>query len=152
MPKLIAIIWTLLIKRSALMILVALPCLLASCTMAPARSHSLCTVRQIDMVVRDAAAHAGGTFCGEVYAVEHGRTARILSGPGEIPPSNDLAILVASRTRNLLVGLSTAPHRFYVEARIDPMVECFSPSASGEDCSPYRRPVVFHISLAQRRR
>ena len=121
----------------------------ACATTSPGAS-SECAVRQIDEVVRDPVGHSGKMFCGNVFAVEYGRTARILSPPNEMPPTNDLALLVASNTRSRLMGLSSVPQRFYVEARIDPMLECFSPSESGEECSPYRRPVVFHISSARR--
>jgi hypothetical protein len=108
-------------------------------------------VRQIDEVVRDPVAHVGEIFCGDVFAVEYGRGARILSRPDEIPPTMDLALLVSSNTRPLLSGLATVPQRYYIEARVDPMLQCFAPSESGEDCSPYRRPVLFHISSARRR-
>ena len=82
--------------------------------------------------------------------VEYGRTARILRSADENPPSRHVALLVMPDSRGLLIGLSELPQRYYVEARIDPMEECFVPSGSGEDCSPYRRPVDFHILAAWR--
>jgi hypothetical protein len=93
--------------------------------------------------------HAGEIFCGDVFAVTHGGTARILSRADEMPPSNDLALLITNNSRRLLRGLSRIPRRFYVEARIDPQTECFSPSGSGEDCSPYVRPVFMHVLSAR---
>lgn len=150
MSKLIAQIGNQRMKRVAL-VLLFIPCLLGSCMTTRSISNTKCTVHQIEMIVLDATAYAGNIFCGEVYAVEYGATARILSSPNEMPPTNDVALLVSSQTRRLLAGLSEVPQRFYLEARIDPMMECFSPSGSGEDCSPYRRPIVFHILSAQRR-
>ena len=126
-------------------------CAASACATAPSRRDDGCTVHSIDEVVSNAVALAGKMFCGDVSAVEYGRTARILNAEGQIPPSSDLAMLVSSKTRVFLVGLSATPERFYIEARLDPMIECFAPSASGEDCSPYRRPIVFHIRSAHRR-
>lgn len=121
------------------------------CATTSASSSSECAVRQIDEVVRDAVGHAGQVFCGDVFVVTYGRTVRILSRADEMPPSNDLALLVTNNSRRLLRGLSRVPRRFYVVSRIDPMTECFSPSGSGEDCSPYVRPVFMHILSARRR-
>lgn len=128
---------------------VLLLCLTAACATSARSSSARCSVSQIDEVERSPVRYAGGMFCGEVLAVEYGRTARILGGAGEMPPSSDLALLVTSTTRRRLVGLSTAPRRYYVRARIEPDLECFSPSESGEDCSPYRRPVLMHILSAR---
>lgn len=126
-------------------------CLTAACATMSTASNSQCAVGRIEEVVSDPLGHSGEVFCGDVFAVEYGRTVRILGSPDEMPPSYDLALLVTSNSRRLLEGLSTVPRRFYVEARIDPQTQCFSPSESGEDCSPYRRPVSMHILSARRR-
>ena len=122
----------------------------ASCATAPAGADFACSVTRIEAVSQDAVAYAGQKFCGEVYVVEYGRSARIIIREDQMPPSNDIALLVASDTRRLLSSLSNVPQRFYIEARLDPVIQCFSPSASGEDCSPYRRPVIFHLFAARR--
>ncbi len=138
-------------KRSVPILALVGLCVTAACATMSTGSNSRCAVSQIDEVVRDPVGHSGEVFCGDVFAVEDDRTARILSGADEMPPSSDLALLVTSDSRRLLEGLSKAPRRFYVEARIDPQTECFVPSESGEDCSPYRRPVSMHILSARRR-
>jgi hypothetical protein len=138
-------------RRLAVLLMAALAlCLAPFCATSLSASDSTCAVRQIEEVVRHAVARAGDIFCGEALAVEYRGTARLLSGPGEAPPSRDLALLVTERTRALLRGLSDRPGQFYVEARIDPQSECFSPSESGELCVPYRRPVFMHILRARR--
>lgn len=138
-------------KQSTLLFAVLGLSAITSCATTPTRSSTQCAVREIQEVVRDAVGHDGEIFCGEVFVVLYDRTARILSRPDEMPPSNDLALLVTTDSRRLLIGLSTEPRLFYVEARIDPDVECFPPTESEEDCSPYVRPVVMHILFARRR-
>lgn len=122
----------------------------AALATSPGEGGSRCTVRSIDEVARDPMRYSEALFCGEVYIVAYERTARVLNA-GEAPPLDDPTMLVTSATRGLLRDLSTTPSRFYIEARIDPQVQCFLPSESGEDCSPYLRPVSIHILLAHRR-
>lgn len=112
---------------------------------------SRCMVRQIEEVVRNPLNYAGRVFCGEVFAVRYGATARILSSPSETPPSIDLAMVVTSRTRHMLVGLSEEPQRFYIEARVDPQTDCFVAREGAERCFPYRRPVFMHVVSSQPR-
>jgi hypothetical protein len=138
-------------NRLTLCFAVASSYLTISCASTSRPTSSQCTVHDIDEIMRDAVQYAGGVFCGDVFAVEYGRTVRFLRAANEMPPSADLAMLVTSDTRILLIGLSDKPKRFYVEARIDPMKQCFVPSGSGEDCSPYRRPIRFRILSAKRR-
>lgn len=123
--------------------------LASACAAMSTSPADKCAVNSIEEIVSNAASLAGKVFCGEAFIVKSGRTARILRGADDISPFADLAMLVSSESRGLLVGLSETPKRFYIEAELDPMIECFEPSASGEECSPYRRPVVFHIRSVQ---
>jgi hypothetical protein len=123
--------------------------LATACITASTTSGNACTVRHIEEIVRNAVAHAGEIFCGEVLAVNYRHTARLLTSPDETTPSNDLAFLITNRTRGLLPGLSDTPRRYYIEARIDPQTACFVPSGSGEECVPYRRPIDMHVLAAR---
>jgi hypothetical protein len=104
----------------------------SSCATIGASPNGGCAVAGIDEVARDPMAHAGERFCGEVFAVEYGRSAHFLRSSAEAPPSLDLALLVTTRTRRLLTALSVKPQLFYVEAHIDPQAPCFLPSGSDE--------------------
>jgi hypothetical protein len=125
--------------------------LISACATPAADSDSRCAVSQFDEIVRDPLAHSGKVFCGEAFAVVSERTVRILAKPDEMPPSDDLAFLVTIKSRAVLAGLSEIPSKFYLEATIDPQEQCFLPSGSGEDCSPFRRPVLIHVLRAEPR-
>ena len=124
---------------------------LVGCATTLGGHGSPCAVRQFKEVVRNPIAHSGKVFCGEAFIVESGRTVRVLAAREEMPPSNDLAFLVTTRSRSRLKGLSAIPRKFYLEAKIDAVEQCFLPSASGEDCSPFQRPVNIQILRAQPR-
>jgi len=124
--------------------------MLWACAAVSPMSTSRCDVADMNEVLGDPLAHAGRVYCGDVFAVEYGQTARLLGRAEDMPPSNDVALLVTTRTRRALEGLSPSPQRFYVEALIDPQRPCFIPSGSGEECVPYRRPISVHIRTARR--
>lgn len=124
---------------------------LVGCAATPDSGSAPCTVHRFEEVVRDPIAHSDKVFCGEAFILESGRTVRILATREQMPPSNDLAFLVTARSRSRLKGLSAVPRRFYLEARIDPVEQCFLPSGSDEDCAPFRRPVYIQIFRAQPR-
>lgn len=123
---------------------------LSACSLGHAREGRRCEVTQIEEVASDPLAHAGHVFCGIVYAVQEGAGARLLQRRDEVPTLYNLAFLVTTRTEPLLQGLSTSPQQYYVEARVDPHRECFVPSGSGEECSPWVRPVAMHLRVARR--
>lgn len=122
----------------------------AGCAALSDSPNRKCDVLQLAAVLADPIKHSNKVFCGDVFVVEYSRTTRILNNVGDIPPSSDLALLVSSKSRRLLSGLSRVPQKFYMRARIEPMAVCFRPSESGEECSPYRRPIVFYIFSARR--
>lgn len=124
---------------------------ISACATSASDSDLRCAVRQFDEVVQDPTAYSGKLFCGEAFAVVSERTVRILAKYDEMPPSDDLAFLVTIKSRPALAGLSEIPSKFYLEATIDPQEQCFLPSGSGEDCSPFRRPVFIHVLRAQPR-
>jgi hypothetical protein len=124
--------------------------LLASCATSAGRA-SACSVDSLDTAALDPMRYAGEVLCGEVFAMADGRTVRLVASGENIPPSLDLAWLVTTETRQKLEGLSETPQRYYIEARIDPMRECFQSSESGESCSPFRRPVFMHLLRAQKK-
>ena len=125
-------------------------CLGSACATDESRSASRCAVTQIDELLADPVRYAGQRFCGEVFAVQPERVTYLLRSAEDMPPE-DVALLVTTRSRPLLTGLSETPARYYVEARVDPQSECFVPSGSGEECVPWRRPVFMHVIRARER-
>jgi hypothetical protein len=123
---------------------------LGACATPTDAQAARCQVHEIADIVNRPVENADKVFCGNAYAVEYGRGARILENAQDMPPSMDLAMVVTTRTTPLLDSLSDLPQEYYIEARIDPMLECFDPSASDEGCSPYRRPVTMHILAARK--
>ena len=128
----------------------ALLLVLGACASSRATQSEQCQVRQIAEVLSNPVEHAGEMFCGHAYAAVYGRSARILEDADDVPPSSDLAMVVTTRTRSLLGRLSTTPQEYYIEARVDPMLACFVPSGSGEDCVPYCRPITMHLLAARK--
>jgi hypothetical protein len=121
-----------------------------ACAASGRPGSSRCTVVHIESVISNPVAHAGHTFCGEVYAVERSRIVYVLALPTEPSPLADPALLVTTRTIGRLQELSSVPQRYYIEARIDPQVECFVAPVDDEECSPFRRPVFLHVRAARR--
>lgn len=123
---------------------------LSSCaTSAPPPSR--CSVNALEIVAMDPLRYTGGVLCGEVFAAIDGRTVRLFLHAEDTPSSMDLVWLVTTATRRRLVELSDSPHRYYIEARIDPMAQCFQTYNRGDGCAPFRRPVFMHVLRAQRR-
>jgi hypothetical protein len=124
--------------------------LLASCVTSTDRALA-CSIDALETVALDPMRYDGGILCGEVLAVMDGRTVRLVASADDLPLSMDLAWLVTTDTRQKLKDLSETPQRYHIEARIDPMRECFEPVGSGESCSPFRRPVFVHVLRARKR-
>jgi hypothetical protein len=123
----------------------------AACATTSGNGDSRCTVRSIDDVERDPLRYSEAVFCGDVYVVTYDRLARVLKNADESPTSSDLTMLVTSSSRGLLRDLSTTPSRFYIRARLRPQEQCFVPSASGEECVPFSRPVFVNVLSAHSR-
>jgi hypothetical protein len=116
-----------------------------------AKPETKCDQFDIDELTINPLDFSGKIFCGEARLVEYGRTVRLLPKQDGTLPSNDLAFLVTIKSRKLLPQLSDTPKKYYLEAMIVPQRQCFLQSKSGEDCSPFRRPVFIHIRRAHLR-
>jgi hypothetical protein len=109
-----------------------------------------CDVTSLKELAAEPLRFAGKRFCGDAFILEQGRSIYVVNGFGE-RPSDDLSLLITSTSSDKLGQLQSKPEKFYIEARIDPMGECFAPPAdNGEECSPYRRPVFLHLEAVRR--
>lgn len=118
----------------------------------PTESAS-CSVTSIASILDSPLSYAGKHFCGDALIRRHDRTVRVVSRYDE-NPSLDLAIVLAPDNIHLLEGLGDTPRKYRIEAIIEPMEECFASelgrpvSDSGEECSPWRRPIFFRLLRA----
>lgn len=108
-----------------------------------------CAATSLQQVVENPVQYADSRFCGEALVAQPERDTRIMRTAGEIN-AYDTVILATTATRRLLGEVGSQPTAYYIEARIDPQIECFAPSESGEQCVPFARPVMFHITRARR--
>jgi hypothetical protein len=132
-----------------------LSCLLcfgAACASESHRPVSRCDVVSLADVVAQPLIHAGQTYCGTVYIRRVDNTVRILQRKDE-QPSSDLALLVTIRGQYLLGSLGVIPRHFRIEATVDPQTDCFRARSNDpeddEACSPFARPIFFHLRSAR---
>jgi hypothetical protein len=113
-----------------------------------------CAVTSLDQVLADPLNHAGQLFCGRAVAIRPARsriTWLIRSADAQVS-YDETAIVVATAGLDALIDFSGNPTAYYIEAKIDPMEECFPPLSSdnGETCLPLARPVFFHVTRAKK--
>lgn len=128
-------------------------CFGTACASESNRVGSRCEVASLASVVSQPLVYAGKTYCGTVYIRRVGKTVRILQRKDE-QPSSDLALLVTVGGQSLLGSLGAVPRRFRIEATVDPQTDCFRARSNDpeddEACSPFARPIFFHLRSARR--
>jgi hypothetical protein len=127
--------------------------MLAGCSTTPPEAGQ-CAATSIDQVLADPLAYTGKKYCGPAVATRPAgsRVIRLLSSLDERLSYDQTTVLAASAGLHHLGGFNGDPASYYIEATIDPMTQCFAPPApdNGETCSPFARPVVFHITRARK--
>lgn len=108
-----------------------------------------CSATSLQQVIDNPVQYSGRRFCGEALVAQPERVTRIMRTADEINAYGTV-VLATTATRRLLGEVRMQPTSYYIEARIDPQAECFGPSESGEQCLPFARPVMFHITRARR--
>src|SRR5918996_2933704 len=103
---------------------------------APMHDARACDVSRIDDVLSNPLLYSGKWFCGNAFVVLQDRTVRVLA-KSEDDLSNDIVLIVTNETTNRLGPFGERPKRYYLEAMVDPMAECFSTAENGEECTPY---------------
>lgn len=123
----------------------------SACAADNQRRGDSCEVTSLEELASSPLRFAGKRYCGKAFILKRSRSIYIVSGSNK-QPSDDLSLLVTTASSRLLGPLNVRPKRYYIEASVDPMAECFAPpSDNGEECSPYRRPVFFDLEVARRR-
>lgn len=131
-------------------IAVALLKVASACATAPQQRSGSCDITSLGEIIKSPLKSSGKRFCGEAFILKRARSIYIVDGIGE-QPSDDLSLLITTATSRFLGKLRLKPKRYYIEGRVEPMEECFAPpNDNGEECSPYRRPVFFHLEMARR--
>lgn len=126
-------------------------CAATACSTIP-HAERQCNATSLHEVIENPLRYAGSWFCGEAVVAQPARVTRIMTSADEVG-SYGTVVMATTATRRLLGEVGSEPSPYYIEAKIDPMAECFVPAhISGEQCSPFARPVMFHIRRATRRR
>jgi len=121
-------------------------CATAGCSTTSGTTR--CAATSLQQVIENPVQYAGRRFCGEAIVAQPERVTRIMRTADEIHAYGTV-ILATTATRRVLGEVGAQPTSYYIEARIDPQAECFAPSESGEQCVPFARPVMFHITRAR---
>ena len=85
-------------------------------------------------------------FCGEVDIFRSERVV-FLRADG----TNSAAdFIVTTDSLELLGSIGSGMQRYYIEATIDPMEECFTAPAGSESCVPFEKPIFIEVTTARR--
>lgn len=125
--------------------------ILSGCSTVSHGQSRECTVTSLENIVQNPLRYKGGLYCGHGFLRRFDRTIIITRMYNE-EPSLDLAIVVTDIPSDI-TEINDIPKRFYIEAHIDVMEECFvqpeQNASSGEHCSPFRRPIFLNIRAAR---